>query len=196
MQQQPETDRPGDSELRTDQYGMLPIGTILRSQRARTTRPFLSCFPMSSRWELYEQYHFDLRIYDAPEQRGGERADSRSSSARATPPPDGNMAHFARSNYAVCFGSNTHGKSSSDYTTDGAFQRDVGKPLSDFTDGTSNTIVASEVIAGTWTTIHDDNRRRARAYGPRARHGGGHVHASEYAQFECGRQHYQHRQRS
>ena len=73
--------------------------------------------------------------------------------------PDGQK--FARSNVALCFGSNTMAtsmdgaayRSTSDPSTDGAFQIGggtfpAGKKFRDFTDGTSNTIIASEVISG------------------------------------------------
>ena len=68
---------------------------------------------------------------------------------------------FARSNVAVCFGSNTMAanmdgaayRKSSDPSTDGAFQIGggtfpAGKKFRDFQDGTSNTVMASEVISG------------------------------------------------
>ncbi len=68
---------------------------------------------------------------------------------------------FSRSNYAVCFGAhsmarNTAGMSvtmaaripTGDLTTDGAFQPVEGKALRDIVDGTSKTVLASEVCAG------------------------------------------------
>jgi prepilin-type N-terminal cleavage/methylation domain-containing protein/prepilin-type processing-associated H-X9-DG protein len=68
---------------------------------------------------------------------------------------------YARSNLALCFGSNTMAKRvdaaaynlSGDPYTDGAFQIGgltfpPGKKFSDFKDGTSRTIIASEVLSG------------------------------------------------
>ena len=69
--------------------------------------------------------------------------------------------YYTRSNYAVCFGA--HGmaidsaggsvtmaarNNSGNLTTDGAFQPVEGKALRDFIDGTSKTVLASELCAG------------------------------------------------
>ena len=73
-----------------------------------------------------------------------------------------NTIRFSRSNYAACFGSAYYIRSARqtgfphtslprngiDSTSDGAFQWDVGHTMADFRDGTSNTIAASEVLAG------------------------------------------------
>ncbi len=58
--------------------------------------------------------------------------------------------HFARSNYVLNYGSNTFMKSSSpqDFKTDGVFQIRGSRKLSDITDGTSKTVLASEMISG------------------------------------------------
>ena len=74
---------------------------------------------------------------------------------------------FARSNVAVCFGSNTMARSmgsgtyirTEDPYTDGAFQIGGGdhpsiKTFADFRDGTSNTVIASEVISGNHDTLN------------------------------------------
>jgi prepilin-type N-terminal cleavage/methylation domain-containing protein/prepilin-type processing-associated H-X9-DG protein len=85
-------------------------------------------------------------------------------------PSDGNSgqptrnlgsATYARSNYAVCFGTNTAvrndngidiaqtaNRSGVDLSTDGAFRLDVAVGLRDFLDGTSLTALASELLAG------------------------------------------------
>ena len=69
---------------------------------------------------------------------------------------------FSRSNYNVCVGTETMvppvgnntqfqsnpNRSGMDLHTDGAFYLEEGRPLSDFRDGTSNTVVASEILAG------------------------------------------------
>ena len=65
---------------------------------------------------------------------------------------------FARSNVAVSFGSGGMCKSgvccanpfpAADAATDGAFQFDLARRFNEFTDGTSNTVLASEVLGGT-----------------------------------------------
>ena len=70
--------------------------------------------------------------------------------------------YFTRSNYACCFGSGFYIRNANgtnfphtslprpgvDSTSDGAFQWDIGRAIADFRDGTSNTVVASEVLGG------------------------------------------------
>jgi prepilin-type processing-associated H-X9-DG protein len=62
----------------------------------------------------------------------------------------------------VCFGSKNAGVSATDWKTDGPFQHDVAKPFSAIKDGTSNTAMASEVIAGADDLYSDDNKMDAR----------------------------------
>lgn len=82
-------------------------------------------------------------------------------------PLSGTRQQFARSNLALCFGSNTMAKRmdaatqslSGDPYTDGAFQIGggsfpPGKMFSDFKDGMSQTIVASEVLTGKHDTLN------------------------------------------
>jgi prepilin-type N-terminal cleavage/methylation domain-containing protein/prepilin-type processing-associated H-X9-DG protein len=84
-------------------------------------------------------------------------------------PSDGNSGQpttgipqgYARSNYVVCFGSDTmlretgsvsishsDNRDGVDLENDGAFRIDGSRRFRDFTDGTSNSVVASEVLAG------------------------------------------------
>lgn len=69
--------------------------------------------------------------------------------------------NWARSNYAVSFGTNTMLRNDNgmlfayhvsrdgvDMWTDGAFQMDNSRILADFRDGTSSSVLASEVLAG------------------------------------------------
>jgi hypothetical protein len=73
----------------------------------------------------------------------------------------GMQTEMSRSNVAVCFGSSTMlrnanginimtspNRSGVDLETDGAFRIDDCRKWADFRDGTSNTVVASEVLAG------------------------------------------------
>ena len=74
----------------------------------------------------------------------------------------GTDVYFSRSNYAMCFGSKTlspdlaHSFQNQvcrtpgrcNHNTDGAFREGEGRKVRDFTDGTSNTVMISELIAG------------------------------------------------
>ncbi|MDD4267002.1 MAG: DUF1559 domain-containing protein [Pirellulales bacterium] len=73
----------------------------------------------------------------------------------------GMQTEMSRSNYAVCFGSATmlrdaHGinimedpqRAGIDFETDGAFRIDASRKWCCFRDGTSNTVLAGEVLAG------------------------------------------------
>jgi len=82
-------------------------------------------------------------------------------SSRRTGTNQGMRTEMSRSNYAVCFGSatmlaNANGinimedpnRAGVDFRTDGAFCLDGSRRWCCFRDGTSNTVVASEVLAG------------------------------------------------
>ena len=80
-----------------------------------------------------------------------------------------NNLGWGRSNVVVCFGSDTmlkdqHGgvvgvdQRGIDYETDGAFQCDDSRRLTKFVDGTSKTVVASEVLAGQDEVYSADDR--------------------------------------
>ncbi len=73
----------------------------------------------------------------------------------------GMRTEMSRSNVAICFGSDTMlrndnginimmtpNRTGVDFETDGAFRIDDSRRWADFRDGTSNTVVASEVLAG------------------------------------------------
>ena len=89
----------------------------------------------------------------------------------------GGSQRFSRSNYNVCVGTETllppdppenlsfQGtppslRTNMNLETDGAFYFETGRPLSDFRDGTSNTVLASEILAGrkdTYTGVNLSN---------------------------------------
>ena len=151
--------------------GVLPIGMnnqwIPPPAKFKGHSAFAALLPYVEQQALYDRYNFSKRIYDTAESEprqspGGMRADRRVDLPERQRRRPQVWANFARSNYAVCFGSAKAGKSASDWTTDGAFRADVGKPLSDFKDGTSNTIVASEVNAGRDDLFSDDNTQDLR----------------------------------
>lgn len=117
-----------------------------------------SLLPYVEQGDVYNRYDFNQRIYDP---------DNLRVTVIHVPPymcPSDNAAgrvmnvNFARSNIVVCFGSKKQGVSSADWTTDGAFQNDLCKKLGDFSDGTSYTAVASEVIAGRDDNFSDDKQ--------------------------------------
>ncbi len=68
----------------------------------------------------------------------------------------------ARSNFVICYGSDTTGQSSTEWDTDGVFQTGPSKRLSDLTDGTSHTALASEVLAGRDDDSADDGIKDVR----------------------------------
>jgi prepilin-type N-terminal cleavage/methylation domain-containing protein/prepilin-type processing-associated H-X9-DG protein len=136
---------------------MLPIGMNIALPVFKAHSAFAALLPYVEQVDLYEKYNFEQRIYHADNYRvtcmhiPAYLCPSDNASGRLM------NGGFARSNVVVCFGSTTVGKSATDWSTDGAFQRDIGKRLSDFTDGTSSTAVASEVIAGRDDNYSDDH---------------------------------------
>jgi prepilin-type N-terminal cleavage/methylation domain-containing protein len=73
-----------------------------------------------------------------------------------------NSLKFARSNYAVCFGSNKMWSSSTSAETDGMFRADGQRRNGDLVDGTSKTVVASEVLTGKDDNFDDNSKWDAR----------------------------------
>jgi prepilin-type processing-associated H-X9-DG protein/prepilin-type N-terminal cleavage/methylation domain-containing protein len=113
---------------------------------------------------LAEKYDFNHRTLDSASSKNLDVIDTPISSFNC--PTDENSngklapGGYARSNYVVCFGSDTMLKSTtgttimggdatgSDLYTNGAFQMNIARRVSDFKDGTSSSALASEVIAG------------------------------------------------
>jgi prepilin-type processing-associated H-X9-DG protein/prepilin-type N-terminal cleavage/methylation domain-containing protein len=134
--------------------GTLPIGMNIGPQ-LKGHSAFAPMLPFVEQKGLYDIYDFKKRVYDSPNNKvicisvPAFICPSDNAAGRRMKTDDATVV-FARSNYAVCFGSNTEGTSDTVLisTTDGAFRWDVAKRLSDFKDGTSNTVVAGEVIAG------------------------------------------------
>lgn len=143
-------------------YRMLPKGTSCTSVcLGHSALP--SLLPFVEQSDVFDQYYFTERIY----YDGDKNVHNRNVTQIHIPPyicPSDNAAgrtlntYFARSNVVLCFGSNRAGVSSGDWTTDGAFQNDVQKKLGDFSDGTSCTAVASEVLAGRDDSHSGDNK--------------------------------------
>ena len=151
-------------------HNMLPLG--LNMDGADWHVPwtghtaFALLLPFIESGGLHDTYNFETRNFYPPNDQVINKhiaiycCPSDDSSQRKKHGGDG--MDWARSYYAVCFGSNTMMQSWSDKTTDGAFQIDFGKKLSDFTDGTSNTIMASELISGKDDLFSDDNKQDER----------------------------------
>ncbi len=138
-------------------HNMLPKGTSCTSVACKGHSALTSLLPYVEQGEIYDQYDFSLRIYDAVNLRV---------TVIHIPPyicASDNAAgrimnnNFSRSNLVLCFGSNKAGLSSTDWTTNGAFQNEVCKKLSALTDGTSSTVLASEVLAGRDDSYADDH---------------------------------------
>ena len=138
---------------------MLPIGMNIASPVFKAHSGLAALLPYVEQVELYEKYNFEQRIYDP----SGVNYRVTCMHIPAYICPSDNAAgrimngSFARSNAVLCFGSDRVGKTATDWITDGAFERDICKRLSDFTDGTSSTAVASEVLAGRDDSYSDDH---------------------------------------
>ena len=140
---------------------VLPIGMNLGTAY-RGHSPFTALLPYVEQTSLYDMYKFGERVYSD----NNIKVISESVPAFLCPSDTAGgrkLGHcIARSNYVVCLGSKKEGKSASDFTTDGPFERNNPKSLSAFADGTSNTVVASEVIAGLDDDYSDDGKQDVR----------------------------------
>jgi prepilin-type processing-associated H-X9-DG protein/prepilin-type N-terminal cleavage/methylation domain-containing protein len=137
-------------------YSMLPQGTSCTAN-CKGHSALTALLPYVEQGELYELYDYDLRIYSAVNYRVTKNHIPAFMCASDNAAGRIMNTNFARSNLVVCFGSKKAGVSSTDWTTDGAFQNDLCKKLGDFTDGTSHTAVASEVLAGRDDNYSDDH---------------------------------------
>ena len=159
-----------------DSNRMFPIGLYGTDQdhiRFPGHTALTILLPYHEQGDIYEYYDFvgqddslfhkgeatriQIPVYVCPSDDSGGRA------AVHTGVPQ----EFTRSNVVVCFGSNmmaanmpgaTYSKSA-DPTTDGAFQMgggifDSSRQIRDFQDGTSKTIMASEIISGKHETLN------------------------------------------
>lgn len=142
-------------------HGAFPIGMNLGTVYKGHTA-FAALLPYVEQMSLYDMYKFNLRVYS----EDNHKVTGVSVPAYLCPSDtsaDRRLSvYFARSNYVVCLGSGKAGRSASDFTTDGPFERNTPKPLSAFKDGTSNTTAASEVIAGLDDDYSDDGKQDVR----------------------------------
>ena len=150
-------------------YTVLPLGQVGESpvgSGARYHTALVFLLPYVEESAAYDMWNFDLRSVDGPNQPAArmqisvylcpsDAAEGRRAGNKLNPT-------WARSNVVVCFGTQMHAKnangqydigwivskSGGDTETDGAFRIDGSRKLRHFKDGTSKTIIGSEVIAG------------------------------------------------
>lgn len=123
--------------------------------------------PYLEEGNLHQGYNFKIRSVDRRNQPATAATlpificPSDTAAGRRVMLSNGNQAEMSRSNYVLSLGSRyavTNAKGINapqsqqnpqiDYTTDGAFQINRGRRVSEFQDGTSKTVLASEVLAG------------------------------------------------
>jgi len=155
-------------------HRQLPIGFVdkpmLSQPGAGTgwpgTTALAQLLPYHEQANVAARYHYDMRDLNT----ANAEATSAQIPVYQCPSDDSsgrkglhNINHlgWSRSNYVVCLGSDTMARdtnsrsvahtanrSGMDLSTDGAFQMAQGRAIRDFRDGTSNTAIASEVLAG------------------------------------------------
>lgn len=132
-------------------YGRLPVGVRWMPEPLSTA--FIALLPYVEQQALYEMYDYRVRNYSNPQVISQQVPAYLCPSDTASGRRLFEMVHWGRSNYAVCFGSDTMTESPTDLTTDGAFEIGLGRSLSDIKDGTANTVILSEIIAGTTDVV-------------------------------------------
>jgi prepilin-type N-terminal cleavage/methylation domain-containing protein/prepilin-type processing-associated H-X9-DG protein len=139
--------------------------------------PFLQMLPYLEQGMAESRYDYSIRPYNGVnlEIIGYQfpiyicPSDDAAGRGLATGVVNGVATQRARSNYAVSFGTSTwlpsgnitfvqvtqcSSRAGKDLETDGAFRMEASRKFKDFTDGTSNTTLGSELLAG---TIDDSN---------------------------------------
>lgn len=101
---------------------------------------------------MADQYDFDLRSLTSPNRETIRVTVGVFNCASDANTDEGGKAtiNYAHSNFVICFGSvpmiRRPSRSGPLYLTDGVFGWDIGKKLKQIVDGTSNTVLGSEVI--------------------------------------------------
>ena len=156
-----------------NQYRALPAGATHKDHgRDAEYSMFLLIQPFLEQGNVHDRYDFyvNSRVYDNREviraQIPGYLCPSDGAKGRARVTPSLDNRTFARSNYVVCFGTAMQLQNPADFfslwspdfdldgkyaDTDGAFRiqgKRTGRKLAEITDGTSHTIMVSELLAG------------------------------------------------
>jgi prepilin-type N-terminal cleavage/methylation domain-containing protein/prepilin-type processing-associated H-X9-DG protein len=157
-------------------YTVLPMGQLGTSNRSDDgvigtdeNAPYhtalIYLLPYIEETAAYDMWRYDIRSVDGPNVPAAKIQVSTyicpSDSAEGRRIGNPSDPTFARSNLVVCFGTDTMSKNAAgqwrlekivpmggDTDTDGAFRIDDSRRLRHFKDGTSKTIIGSEVIAG------------------------------------------------
>ena len=150
-------------------YGELPIGWIGEPDvngSPKEYMPLVQILPFIEQSTLDDMFEYDYRFLN-----NVNRVPTRQQIPAYQCPSDNSAGrewhhvpydhYFSRSNYAVCFGSDTMVRDSlgtimcvaqrdpgADLDNDGAFRPNKARKIADFIDGTSNTVLASELCAG------------------------------------------------
>ena len=159
--------------------GSLPSGIILGTEDKEISGLTL-LLPYMEQQGASSLFHFDKRVYDSSNWAATATlvasfiCPSDDASGRFLGNNSGNSQRFARSNVALCFGAGGMCGSCTDaelkiptspkLMTDGAFQPEQARRLDDFTRGTSNTAMVSEVLSGKADTGSPVDLRGAWAY--------------------------------
>jgi prepilin-type processing-associated H-X9-DG protein len=159
--------------------GSLPSGVLLGTADKEISGLTL-LLPYMEQQGVSGLFHFDKRVYDSVNwaatktQISSFICPSDDASGRALGNNSSNNQRFARSNVALCFGSTGMCGSCTDadlsnpkspkLITDGAFEMEQATQFNDFTRGTSNTTLASEVLSGKADTGSPVDLRGAWAY--------------------------------
>jgi len=108
---------------------------------------FILLLPYLEGTTVEDIYDYDARANDPP----NERAVGTSIHTYLCPSDDAQdrrWLFFARSNYAVNYGSGNTVGSETEIDTDGPFREGVGRKIKQISDGTSNTALVSELLSG------------------------------------------------
>ena len=145
------------------------LGVLDPDGRTKEYGLFIQVMPYLEQGLVEHMYNYEYRFMNPinkipnAQQIGTYQCPSDDAAGRALGHPTWNMS-FARSNYVACFGTNTLAENTlgvsrtsimmqgqpagADLTTDGTFTNNKARKLGDITDGTSNTVMAAEVLAG------------------------------------------------
>jgi prepilin-type N-terminal cleavage/methylation domain-containing protein/prepilin-type processing-associated H-X9-DG protein len=103
---------------------------------------------------LADTYDFDYYRFDSPNDTVLDntiKAFQCASDANGSAGGPASGINYGHSNFVVCFGSTkmkSNPSGTPKYVTDGVFQWDIGRKIREITDGTSKSVLGSEVLSG------------------------------------------------